>query len=379
MPTEYLAALRDPATGAPGLACLAKRTYALQGDRLRLADAQLPLVLAPELAVDDRGRFHDLLDDTDVTPEKPATDVIVTGTVRAPGPVTELPFAVAVGKSARALRAVGERFVEVRADGSVRFTPPAPFEQVTLGRELAYGGYDAYAQRELAPFPREVERRLGGPVHGVFAYPRNAVGRAYFLDVDPDRADGARLPLLEDPADPLTPERLFVPGPEAWIDAPIPASLGWVPYSWYPRLSRYAGPTALAAARPARPLREAFFPDGSDLPGLAPLEPGRAHPRAVQGAAPGLACERLRGDELCILRGFSAAQPEQRFSLPGERPALSLAIPGLPDLTPAPVLNTVRIFADRGLVALTWGAVIPLHAFPADETFLASATLRVRF
>lgn len=99
----------------------------------------------------------------------------------------------------------------------------------------------------------------------------------------------------------------------------------------------------------------------------------------MQGAASGLSCERLRGDEVVLLRGSSAEDLDQRLSLPGERPSFTLALPGLPALAPAPEINTVRLFVDRGLVAVPFAAAVLLLAPPADGSSLAAAALRVRW
>lgn len=372
--TEGVFCVKSPRDGKLGLACVARRTYALGPRRLALADVQDPLVLDPVVERDAEGEYRTLLDDTDVIGVKHATDVVVTGTAHAPGPVTELPIAVAAGRSARVLRVVGERRVEVREDGSARFTPPTPFERVPLVYDLAYGGHDVYAQRELGP-----RRRPGArPRRGLFGYPRNPVGRGYFLDVDRERAHGALLPMIEDPADPLTPERLFVPAPLAWIDAPVAAGLGWVAHGWYPRQARFMGPT-LMHRPPARPIREAQLGDGDDLVDLAPLDAGKVLPRCIQGAPPGLACERLRGDEAVILRNLHPAHPDLRFSLPGEAPRFSLRVPGVAKVfTPAPVLQTVRIAPDRGTVSLTWCGVVRLLA-AVDSDFLGRCEVAARW
>jgi hypothetical protein len=262
---------------------------------------------------------------------------------------------------------VGERRVEVSAGGEVRFSTPEPFESVPLSWDLAYGGYDAYAHDELDPPKRRNGKRVdpGPRDEGVLAYPRNKVGRGYFIDVDRDRADGALLPQIEDPGDLLAPERLFVPSPRAWIDAPMPGGLGWVPHAWYPRMIRCLG-AFLEYDPPARPIREAAFADGEDLKG--PFRKNEMLPRGLQGAAPGMACERLRGDEMVILRGMMPGQEDVRFNLPGERPRLTVRPPGAPKaFTPEAVLQTVKIDAKVGRVVLAWCGVVRLLGALSDE------------
>ncbi len=357
------------------LVCVAKRTYEFGGGRLVLADEQIPVVHEPELDVDDAGRMRALVDDTDIVAPKVATDVIVTGRAYAPGgKATEALVAVAVGKNARTLRVLGERRAEVSNEGRVRFTDPAPFESVPLSWELAYGGYDAYAHDELDPPERVNGRRIEPSPRdeGVFAYPRNKIGRGYFIDVDRDRADGMLLPQIEDPSDTLTPGRFFLASPTAWLDAPMPGGLGWVPHTWYPRMMRLMG-AFLEHDAPTKPIREMQFADGADLAG--PFKKNEVLPRGLCGAAPGMAVERLRGDELVILRGLVAGEAEIRFSLPNEKPSMEVKPPGSPKVfTPEPTLQTVRIDTERRRVVLAWVGTVRL----VGAVDLANATFIVR-
>lgn len=341
------------------LVCVAKRTYTFAGGKLRLADEQVPVRREPDFEVDENGRMRTLQDDMDLFPPKVATDVIVTGRAYAPGgKAREATVGVAVGKNARVLRVLGERRAEVSIEGKVRFSEPAPFESVPLSWDLAYGGYDAYAHDELCPPKRRNGRRIepSPRQEGVFAYPRNKVGRGYFIDVDRDRADGELLPQLEDPGDPLTPARFFVPHWKAWLDAPMPGGLGWVPHTWYPRMMRLMG--AFLEHEPAtKPIREMQFADGEDLKG--PFVKNQVLPRGQQGAAPGMAVERLLGDELVILQGLVEGGAEMRFQLPEERPRMEVMPPGSPKaFTPEAVLQTVRVDAERRRVVMTWVGAI---------------------
>lgn len=292
------------------LAGVAKRTYRI-ADRLRLADEQEPIVVVPRMDLDTDGRLAKLLDDGDLVAPKIATDVVVQGTVRLPEPARRHIVAVAVGQNLRRLELLGPRRAAVNLRGAVTLPEPEPFETLTLDLDHAYGGYDGFAQLAfdggrawLSPgiAPRKPR--------GVFAYPRNPTGRGYFIDLDRRRADGALLPAIEDVDDRLTPARFFRSRPRAWLDAPIPGNLGWVPYHAFPRCDRLTG-VIVPRDPPTRSIRERAFADGDDLP-----HDGGIALRALQGAAPGLAAERLRGDELVILQGVFPECAERRFSLP---------------------------------------------------------------
>ncbi|MFO0761422.1 MAG: DUF2169 domain-containing protein [Byssovorax sp.] len=383
--------------GRIGLACAIKRSYAIggaTGGKLSLADVQVPLVLFQDFERTADGERRALLDDSDMLPVKDVTDVVLRGSAHAPERTRELYAGLSVSGFARRLRVVGERIAEVSAAGEVRFSSPEPFERLALDHRVAYGGYDAYAHEVLDPPPPPPVAAKGagdlGPdlvtavpsprYPGIFAYPRNHAGVGYFIDLDRRRADGAALPQVEDPEDMLTPERFFVPSPTAWIDAPIPGSFGWVAPAWYPRILRCAGPL-LACDEPARPLREAALGDGDDLVDPRGRPIGLLHPRALNGASPGLARERLRGNEPVVLENLSARAPHMSFLLPGEQPRFSVRPPGLGVMTPKPVLQTLRIEPDHDRVILTWIGVLPLAAAPpadfVDRTELSIGWTRI--
>lgn len=373
--TETISLVKLLGSAQDALACVVKRTYAIDASgRLSLADEQIPLTTDPEVELDGHGGHKLLSDDTDLGPPKVATDVVFTGSAYAAGRAVEIFAALAVGGSARRLRVTGERRVEVRADGSTRFSSPEPFERVAISFERAYGGYDEHAHWKLDPPSSDEIHRLKRPV-GLFAYPRNSAGRGYFIDVDRRRAHGALLPQLEDPSDLLVPERFFVPSARAWIDAPLPGALGWLHHAWYPRIFRYAGPL-YRHDPPSRPIREIALGEGDDLASPQRLALGVIHPRALQGAAPGLSRERLRGDELVILQHLHPTIDDLRFALPGEAPSFTLRPPDVRAFQPKPTLQTVRIEPDSGRIALTWCGVVPL-ASGVDEDFLDECELEV--
>lgn len=376
---DTVAVVFHPATRQPLLACIARRTYSFSPTgKLTVADSQDPLTIEPVMSDHPIDACAMLLDDTDLLAPKEATDIILVGTACARKRVKEHFIAVALGNIVRRLRVIGPRHADVSPDGAVKFSPADAFEKQKLTPELAYGGYDEYAQTKLAPVPLEQIYLLGHKPVGLWAYPRNAAGTAYFIDVDRPRADGAPLPRIEDPSDPLTQDRFFVPVPEAWMDAPIPGVTGWLPHATYPRFLRYFG-DKLPHLQPTRRLRELDLGCGPDLLDQKPLARGEIHPRALQGASPGLALERLRGDELGILQGLLPEADEVRFSLPAESPHFSLAIPDVKKLfSPRPTLQTVRIDTDKKTLSLTWCATLPLLA-RAQQSFLDQCELDVEW
>jgi hypothetical protein len=130
---------------------------------------------------------------------------------------------------------------------------------------------------------------------------------------------------------------------------------------------------------PARGIREAQLGDGEDLVEMKPPGTGRVLPRSIQGASPGLACERLRGDELVILRNLHPTHQELRFELPAEVPRFALKVPGIAKVfEPEAVLQTVRIEPDRELLSLLWCGGVRLLA-AVDREFLERCEVGVRW
>jgi hypothetical protein len=356
------------------LAVAAKRSYSFKSGRAELADEQAPLNLLPVFDVDADGAMTRLHDEIDLVAPKLATDLVIQGTVRCPAPTPRHTVGVKVGRVERTLELIGPRRVHIGARTEVRFEEPAPFSELTLDLAHAYGGFDAFAQ--LAYDGGRAWLDVPGPrlpkPPGAFAYPRNPFGVGYFIDVDRRRADGAPLPRIEDPADPLLASRLFVKRPSAWIDAPMPGNLGFVPYHCYPRMARLAGP--LVEHDPAtRPLAEARFDDADDL------RSGRPSPaRGLQSSAPGMAVDRLRGSEAVLLRGMFPGTAEATLMLPGERPRVKVAVPDLGNIKAEAELSTVRIDLDKLTVSLTWVAASRV-SFRVPETELVRCTPEVQW
>lgn len=353
--------------GKKNVLCVAaKRSYTFGPRATRLADQQQPLVESPDIATDEHGRYDWLRDDCDCVPPKVATDVVISGHAEPPARTTEHLVSVRVGRATRTVLALGARRAAVLRGGGVEFTSPEPFERVEISWQLAYGGYDAHAHDELDPPRRRHGRRIdrGARDEGVFSYPRNKVGRGYFIDVDRDRVDGVALPQIEDPEDRLTPRRLFADAPTRWLGMPMSAGLGWVAHTWYPRVARLIG--GFLEADASQTPRERSFEDGRDLTGE--YRKNELLPRGLQGAAPGLSPARLQGGETVVLDGFCAREPQIAFDLPREVPRLLVQLPGLKEVfEPEPVMQTVRLDLERRLLSIVWcGTVRTLTQLPPN-------------
>ena len=163
---------------------------------------------------------------------KPATDVVLNGRAYAPGgePVETMHASLTVGGLGSELLVVGDRVCHYDEGFDPVFEDPVPFTEIDLRYEHAYGGVDAVFDPS-----------------GVYAYPRNPVGRGFVVEPCEAAIEGLLLPNLEDPNDPLTPERLVVGAFEHWDQQPMPQGFGWFAKHWQPRI-------LLAGRMPESPL-----------------------------------------------------------------------------------------------------------------------------
>ena len=191
----------DP-TGAWTIGLVAKRTYRVARGALVEADEQIPLVEEPVFGPDEAVLLHD----TDLLLNRTAADVIVQGHAYAHGGQSVFDAGVGIGSFARVVRVFGDRRVEWHPS-RLRFTSPQPVDKVPLGWERAYGGIDQ-AARAVMGDPIEAEQATAGlsadPLFGLFAYPRNPVGRGYLLLPTREAVEACALPNFEDPSAPLT-------------------------------------------------------------------------------------------------------------------------------------------------------------------------------
>src|SRR5262249_19059315 len=130
--------------------------------------------------------------ESDLVPFKLATDVVVNGKTYAPGgaPVQELYPSVAGGSDRQENLVRGDRAGRLRSGEPPQFTDPAPFAEMDITYDRAYGGVDIYSDPVMA-----------------LPYGRNPLGRGFVVMNKKESVDGLLLPNIEDPQDRLTPER----------------------------------------------------------------------------------------------------------------------------------------------------------------------------
>jgi hypothetical protein len=358
-------------SGAPELVAIHKRTYAWEpGRRPVPCDEQPPL--------DEVGIAHEPLGEGRAPswrslPEtigfKQWTDVVVQAHARPRQPVAEMRVAVELGERRHEALVLGRRTCE-SANGRIAFTPPAPFSELPLRYELAYGGRDAAYEAALLDelrrtMPAEKLRRAAPSAEGMFGqlhplmYPRNRFGQGYVLHRE--AWAGRELPQIERPDDRLTPERLVAPHPLQWQGLPLPIGFDYLDPMSFPRMAMFACPPP--GWQPGQRTREVEL-------GLAPADlcrgnialakpeqlPGLVHPRCCAVASLGLTFPLLRGDETIALHGMDHAQPLLALQLPAERPRLAIAGLEAKPVTPAAELHLVLVDVDARRLSLVWAA-----------------------
>ena len=341
------------------LAGLVKRTYDVQpGAACTRAEADRKLAPADEHFGDPMNST--VRSETDFVPWKLATDVVFSGSAHAPGgeAVRELRVAFAIGPHRKELVVRGDRFCSHRGRRAPSFSDPEPFTEMELRYERAYGGTDVRSNPELPCI-----------------YPRNHLGLGYVIENEARAVDGLPLPNLEDPRDPLTPERLCVGRLEDWTRQPMPQSLGWFYRCWHPR-------AALAGVLPAdrateKELREVYAQ-------AVPEDQRQAYRDAAlpdmdfryfNGASEGLAVPFLAGTEEVRLTHLSP-EGELTFRLPGDRPRIGIDL-GSGPIEPEVVLHSVIVRGPERQVDLVWRGAIPydgpesIPSLPKLELFVA--------
>lgn len=280
--------------------------------------------------------------ETDFTPFKLGTDVVLNGTAYAPRgtPTASCAVSLRIGQRRKVLSVTGDRQARYVAGASPIFTDPVPFTEMPLLYERAYGGTDVYSDLKV-PYP----------------YPRNPLGRGFAVLNAPKAVDRLPLPNLEEPGALLTPDQMCLGTYSDWERRPLPSGFGWYPKTWLPR-------ALLAGIMPCdraveRELRAAYAQ-------LVPLEQREAYLsnglrdmdfRFFNGASPGCAFPFLEGGEQIATENLT---PDGRleFRLPSAFPRIGLDI-GDGVQEPGVVLHTVMIHMDERQVDLVWRAAVP--------------------
>ena len=314
---------------------------------------------------------------------KTLTDVLVRGSAWSTnGAVAVLDTAVAVGPARKAVRVHGERRVEVRDDGRFGFSKAAPFDELALVWDHAFGGRDIRAEAILLGLRAKGTSRFGkrreadGVGLGKLVYPRNAAGRGYFMGFDRSKIDGTLAPALEDPTDPVTPDRLVSDSVGGWIDQPVSACYEAIDFNTFPRLQFFLPPKFDPPKRKVQELASGALLVEDLARSFDPTQ--LPHPRVYACAPAGLSVARLRGDERAQIWGMHPKHAYLDFELPDDAPTMSLEIPGVGVRQLEARLATVLVEPNEERVTLTWAGIQPV-AMAYPEEMLTTMRRAVRW
>jgi hypothetical protein len=331
----------------PVFSVLVKRTYDIENGRLVRAGHVHPFRITDEYYEGGDPEWTSVQYETENFPWKVATDVVFVGRAHAPHgeDVAMLDISLDVAGMRKTIIVIGDRYCEHRSGRPPLFTDPIPFSMMDVRYERAYGGRDFFS---LPALP--------------FYYPRNFVGTGLAIKNIEEVVQGLRLPNLEDPDDPLTPEALVLESPDNWNTQPMPQGLGWFHRAWYPRCS-FAGayPPFVKLDELLREEQLGLVPQNQII--LArQLKLPSFDARFNSGASHGLVLPYLAGTERVTLTNLME-EPEVSFDLSGEPPRLMLDI-GLGENELEPVLHTVCIRGEDRQVDLIWRGA---HPYPGIE------------
>jgi hypothetical protein len=349
----------------------AKRTY-LVGSSCSIAPEQIALVEAPIYSAEDGILEHD----ADVVLQREQCDVIVQGHAYAPGR-RSFEIRIRVGDLVRDMIAFGDRRLEPTATGGIRFSSPEPFEKLPLRWENAYGGVDMITRAVIGDPFAEMAADEGiphDPRYGLYAYPRNPVGKGYLVEPTREAIEACRLPNFEDPRQLLTPETVARWDFMRWPTGPIVAATGWLSHNYFPRTVQLGMPPAPYNDAELKP--EDFFEVAAGIVHARTVEHmtsmrDRIDPRAVQQSALGMRIPELDAGAAIELLNLHPRQPSWRFRLPGEVPQLAYRLPGRNVERLHPRIRTVLLEPDLDRVTLVWAGETRVDLPITPEQFAA--------
>jgi hypothetical protein len=308
--------------------------------------------------------------DEETTAWKPGTDVVVRGSVYASGaPKREVSAVVEMGPHRAMIRATGDRIIEGFSSGRPVFSTPREFECMRLEATRAYGGFDRGAYERVGDSFADESVRMGAELDSSsrFTYPRNRRGCGYAVSLQLERLLETRVPNLDYPDDPVTPERLIRESAHDWVDAPRPVLLDWVEPTDFPRAAhwRVLHPVARVDSRRLSASERALLePADLEEGGVAPV----TSPRALNGSLLGLTGLRVEAGAELRLTNLHREHAEVFAHLPADRPGLRMRPPGCFWFDLEPQLDTIVLDVDEDTLRMVWtGKLEVAGRYPDDE------------
>jgi hypothetical protein len=303
-------------SGRELLVVVIKGTFVLPkpGEPVRLADEQLPLIMADTFTGEPG--YSAPLQEIDFAPRKRACDVLLTGHARAPAgrQVTRLRAGLRVGPMEKVFDVVGDRVWQAGL-ASITASEPQPFTEMPVSYDRAFGGADRHSED-----PTEHD-----------AYLPNPVGRGWHKHLKSAWVDGSPLPNIE----------AVGQGVSFPTDKRPPVALGPLGRGW-PQRARFAGTY-----------------DDAWLADVFPFLPSDFDERYYQAAPEDQQLPLPKGPMEVVLRGFTADGP-RRFTLPHfEAPVHVFPKRGEREDYTA-TLDTIAFDTDRECFTMSWRVARPL-------------------
>jgi hypothetical protein len=294
-----------------------KGTFTLPrgGEAPRLADEQLPLVMADEFTGEPG--FSATLVESEFPPVKPRCDVLLNGSAYAPGgrPAARVAVGLRLGTLSKAFQVVGDRRWEISLPRA-RPGDPQPFTRMPISYDRAYGGVDTD--------PGDPENRR--------SFEANPVGVGYH---------------------PLTPLELLVGKPlpnTEELDRPVTSANGsYRPMSFGPVGRNVAARVAFAGTYDQRWLDDVF-----------PFLPSDFNPLYYQCAPANQQIDYPRGGEWVELYNLT---PEGRtaFQLPAVELPVEFTNAAYERSEVAAVIDTILLEPDEARFSMVWRASLSLR------------------
>lgn len=303
-------------SGRELLVMVVKGTFVLPklGEPVRLAETQLPLVMADTFTGDPG--FTAPVQEVDFAPRKPACDVLLIGSAHAPHEraVERLRVECRVGLMAKTFDVVGDRMWQAGLTG-IHPSSPQRFTAMPISYDRAFGGADRHSSD-----PAEHD-----------AYLENPVGRGWHKHLKSAWVDGAPLPNTEEVGKPVrAPDGRYAPM------AFGPLARGW------PQRARHAGTY-----------------DQRWLDDVFPFLPADFDERYYQAAPADQQCPKPEGPVEVVLRGLTT-DGTRAFVLPHfDAPIHIFPKRGNREDVMA-TLDTIAFEPDQERFTMTWRAARPL-------------------
>lgn len=334
---------------------VAKRTYVVAGGACYPHPEQAPLVEEPELNEDGL-----LSHDTDLKLQRADVDVIVEGHAYAHGPERSFLASVTTDGFRRQVAVVGDRQLQVHANGQRRFSPAGSAEQIPLTWQRAYGGTDhASMKAKSLPmidfFEQTVDAEDAREV--LFTYPRNPHGVGYVITAKQRTAEPQALPNFEEPSQLLTSDNIERGDLLRWPTGPVVAGMGWLGYDFFPRGAQLGLPFCFYDGDAIKPHH--FFEVAGGWLKPSAVSPDtmfqeRLDVRVAQSAALGMRASEIQPGALIELCHLHPREKRWRFRLPAHPPRVAFRLPGTRAAELTTRIRTLHLEPDLNRVTVVW-------------------------